>query len=234
MTSKKKWFGYRLHLIIDATYELPVAYELTKASEGEPTVAKRLIQALFDSRAKSCHYLLADRGYDGAPLLNKIESKAIIPIIDIKNQWKIDTPTKQYRDTDLVYTYNGEVSYVDERGKEIALIYKGYDKVTDSLRYGFKPQHKDSRIFRIKREEDRRIFNKVARSSHKFKRIYKKRTAIERVNGRLDRDFLFETHTIRGKKKMNLFVTMAFLVMLAFAKRRIQENQLDHLNAWVA
>ena len=173
-----------------------------------------------DAQLKSCNYLLADRGYDGGPLLDEIESRDIIPIIDIKNQWKKEGPTKQYRDTDLTYTYNGKVFYVDERGQEVALVYKGYDSATDSLRYGFKPQHQDSRIFRIKREDNRRVFNKVARNSHKFKRLYKKRTAIERVNGRLDRDFLFEQHTIRGEKKMNLFVTMASLVMLAFAKRK--------------
>jgi len=27
-----KWFGYKLHLVVDATYELPVAYKVTKAS----------------------------------------------------------------------------------------------------------------------------------------------------------------------------------------------------------
>jgi hypothetical protein len=70
-----------------------------------------------------------------------------------------------------------------KEGQEVALVYKGYDSATDSLRYGFKPQHQDSRIFRIKREDNRRVFNKVARNSHKFKRLYKKRTAIERVNG---------------------------------------------------
>ncbi|MGX7395691.1 transposase, partial [Carnobacterium mobile] len=207
ITKKKTWFGYRLHLIVDANYELPVAYEVTKASEGEPTVAKRLIKHFSTSQAKQCDYLLADRGYDGAPLLSLIESKEIIPIIDIKNQWDKDTLTKQYRDSDLIYTYNGAVSYVDGKGNEIKLAYKGYDKKTDSLRYGFKPQYQDNRLFRIKREEDRRIFNKVARDSFKFKRIYKKRTSIERVNGRIDRDYLFENHTIRGKKKLNLFVT---------------------------
>lgn len=37
-----KWFGYKLHLVVDATYELPVAYKVTKASglktlgEGTP------------------------------------------------------------------------------------------------------------------------------------------------------------------------------------------------------
>ncbi|KIO67721.1 hypothetical protein B4064_1952 [Caldibacillus thermoamylovorans] len=25
-----KWFGYRLHLVVDATYELPVTFKVTK------------------------------------------------------------------------------------------------------------------------------------------------------------------------------------------------------------
>ena len=77
--------------------------------------------------------------HDGAPLLSLIESKNIIPVIDIKNQWDKDTLTQQYRDTDLIYTYNGAVSYVDEKGNEIKLAYMGHDKKTDCLRYGFKP-----------------------------------------------------------------------------------------------
>ncbi|BAX68163.1 transposase [Latilactobacillus sakei] len=154
ITKKKTWFGYRLHLIVDANYELSVAYEVTKASEGEPTVAKRLIKQFSTSQTKQCDYLLADRGYDGAPLLSLIESKNIIPVIDIKNQWDKDTLTQQYRDTDLIYTYNGAVSYVDEKGNEIKLAYMGHDKKTDCLRYGFKSQYQDNRLFRIKCEED--------------------------------------------------------------------------------
>jgi len=30
-----KWFGYKLHLIVDAKYELPVAWEVTKANEAD-------------------------------------------------------------------------------------------------------------------------------------------------------------------------------------------------------
>jgi hypothetical protein len=31
----KTWFGYKLHLIVDAKYELPVAFSVTKASRSE-------------------------------------------------------------------------------------------------------------------------------------------------------------------------------------------------------
>ncbi len=33
------WFGYTLHLLVDATYELPVAWTVTKASTADTTEA---------------------------------------------------------------------------------------------------------------------------------------------------------------------------------------------------
>ena len=51
---------------------------------------------------------------------------------------------------------------------------------------------------RIGLEEDRRVFTPLARSSYAWKRAYAKRTAVERVNGRLDVSFGFERHFIRG------------------------------------
>ncbi|MBW2053885.1 MAG: transposase, partial [Deltaproteobacteria bacterium] len=31
----KSWFGFKLHLMVDADYELPVGYEVTKASVAD-------------------------------------------------------------------------------------------------------------------------------------------------------------------------------------------------------
>ncbi|HFI0186192.1 TPA: transposase, partial [Streptococcus suis] len=95
------------------------------------------------------------------------------------------------------------------------------------------PHYQDNRIFRLKRSVEPIIFNQVARDSKKFKRLYKKRTAVERVNGRLDRDFRFETHTIRGLKKMSLAVAMSFLVMIGFALRKAKSGTRTHLASWV-
>ena len=61
----------------------------------------------------------------------------------------------------------------------------------------------------------------MARDSKKWKRLYKKRTSIERVNGRIDRDFQFEKHTIRGLEKMKMFLTVTFIIQLASAKAKI-------------
>lgn len=230
--SMEKHYGYRCHLVVDATYELPVAWEVTTASEGEPTVAKRLIRNMRQTTMERAEYLMADRGYSGIPLQNLIEEATIIPIIDHPHKWKEDE-TRQYLDTDVTYNQSGEVFWVDDKGKAIQLIYKGYDKSCDSLRYGFHPRYQDNRIFRLKRSVEPIIFNQVARDSQKFKRLYKKRTAVERVNGRIDRDFRFEKHTIRGLKKMSLAIAMSFLVMVGFALAKLKQGQNTHLASWV-
>ena len=228
----KKWFGFRLHLIADATYEIPVAYTVTKASNSEQTETKKLLEKIGKTHKEwleRCRYFLGDKGYDSSKIIQQLEGKGITPIIDIRNCWKDGEETHQYRETNLVYNYKGTVWYIEEDGSRTELLYRGYDKSTDSLRYGFKPQKHDKRIFRIKCEEDRRIFTPVARSSHKWRRLYKKRTGIERINGRIDRDYQFERHTIRGLPKMTMFLTVTFLIYMAMAKSKIERGQTKNL-----
>jgi transposase len=44
-----KWFGYKLHLVVDANYELPVAFEVTKASASEVKKAHEIIDNLNEN-----------------------------------------------------------------------------------------------------------------------------------------------------------------------------------------
>ena len=230
-TKTVKWFGFRLHLIADAAYELPVAYTVTKASVSEVKETEKLLKEIKKKKPQEiqkCRYFLADRGYDSTDLIEWLETEDIAPVIDIRNMWQGDE-TKQFRDTDLVYSFDGKVYYVDEKGKQIELLYKGYDKSRNSSRYGFHPKYGDSRIFRIPLETDKRIFTRVARNSKKWKRLYAMRSGIERMNGRIDRDFKFEKHTIRGLEKMEMFLTVTFLVSLALAKGKIEKGTKEGL-----
>lgn len=231
-TKSIKWFGFRLHLIADATYEIPVAFEVTKASNSEKTEAEKLLKAIKKETPEMldiCSCFMGDKGYDSTKLIELLEEEGIIPVIDICNKWKDGEETHQYRNTDLVYNYKGDVWYVDKKGEKIQMSYKGYDKSTDSLRYGFPPQRHDKRIFRIKCSEDRRIFTPVARDSHKWKRLYNMRSGIERINGRIDRDYKFEDHTIRGLSKMKMFLTVTFLVYMGLAKAKLEMGQKKNL-----
>ena len=76
-------------------------------------------------------------------------------------------------------------------------------------------------------KENERIFVPVARCSYKWKKLYKKRTSVERVNSRVDHVFCFEKHFIKGQKKMKLRLSLAFCVMLAMAIGKIKDNKLN-------
>jgi len=63
---------------------------------------------------------------------------------------------------------------------------------------------------------------------------YNRRTAVERVNSRLDTSFGFELHTIRGMAKMKLRCGLALCVMLVMALGRIKENQAEKMRSLVS
>lgn len=86
---------------------------------------------------------------------------------------------------------------------------------------------------RIPLETDRRIFVPIARSSYKWQRLYNGRTAVERVNSRIDVSFGFEHHFIRGKAKMTLRVGLALIVMLSMALARIKRDQMEDMRSLV-
>ena len=148
-----------------------------------------------------------------------MKSREINPIIDIRNMWKNGEKTKQYKGTDIVYNAYGEVFFIDKKVEQHKMRYEGYDKQKKCLRYSH-----NSKIYKIYISYDERIFLPIARDSKKFKEIYKGRTTVERINGRLDRDYMFEDHQIRGLKKMNLMVSIAMIVMNGMAVGKVESN----------
>ena len=86
---------------------------------------------------------------------------------------------------------------------------------------------------RIHLSEDRRIFTPVARSSYRWDELYQQRTAVERLNSRLDVSFGFERHFVRGLEKMKVKAGLALSVMLAMAAGSIKEDRLDQMRSLV-
>jgi hypothetical protein len=247
----KSWFGYKLHLIVDANYELPVAFEVTKASTNEIPEGKKLIKQLDDKHPGilgRCEYLAADKGLDDTELNVMLwEQHGIKPLIDIRNCWQDGEKTRQVEGTrNVVYDYQGTVSCYDMRlGYRKPMAYAGFEAERGTLKYrcparhyGCKCHWKDQcpikGAVRIKLDEDRRVFTPLARSSYKWKDQYKKRTAVERVNSRLDGPLGFERHFIRGRAKMKLRMSMAMTVMLTMAFGRIKQNQHEQMRRLVA
>lgn len=248
-----KWFGYRLHLIVDADYELPVAFELTKASTSEVKQAHKMIEELdrkHPELIEKCETMVADRGYDDTKLYVKLwDNYGIKPVIDIRNMWKDGEKTRQLEDYEnVVYNYKGNVYCVCmETDVKREMCVGGFEKdrkkhgtlrkFCPAKQYGIECKYMDKcqvkQGIRIDIDLDRRIFTPIDRASYKWERTYDKRPSVERVNSRLDESFGFEKHYIRGLKKMKVRCGIALCVMLAMAVGRIKEKQADKMRSLV-
>lgn len=245
-----KWFGYKLHLIVDATYELPVKFSVTKASEPDINEAHRLIDQIAAQQLdmlNTAEILTADKAYDDTKLITKCwEEYQIKPVIDIRNMWKDPDKTRLLEGREnVVYNYKGNVyCFCPATGKQREMCNGGFEKDRDTLKklcpakqFGIECEGAEqcpvSQGIRISLSEDRRIFTPIDRASYKWDKEYDHRTAVERVNSRLDVSFGFELHTIRGMAKMKLRCGLALCVMLAMALGRIRENQSDKMRSLV-
>ena len=260
----KNWFGYKLHLIVDADYELPVAYEVTKASAPDCPQLLPMVEQL--DQAHPCllddaPFFSGDKGYDSKDNNRALwDTYGIKPIIDIRNTWQEEPHLPRQLDPEQVdtifHTEGGQVlcrnrdDQADERDNYSAMAFEGFEADRECLKYrcpaaakGIECTQRDlcnggchtehGRIVRIPLDTDRRIFTPQARHSKTWQNEYKHRSAVERVNSRIDLSFGFERHFIRGLKKMRLRLGLALVVMLAMAVGRIRANQQDDLRSLV-
>jgi len=245
-----KWFGYKLHLVVDATYELPVAYKVTKASASDIKEGHALLEQMEQRQPeilKIAETLAGDKGYDDSKLIEKCWDKyQIKPVIDIRNLWKDGEETRQLAEKEnVVYNYKGKVyCYCPKTGSRREMVSGGLEKDRNTLKklcpakyYGRECKGREecqvAQGIRIPLSEDRRIFTPIDRASQKWDKEYDKRTSVERVNSRIDVSFGFELHTIRGMAKMQVRCGLALCVMLAMALGRVKEKQADKIRSLV-
>lgn len=247
-----KWFGYKIHLLVDTKYEMPIGYEVTRASESDTKHLLPLVEDLEEKHPQihgDVDTAATDKGYDSEENCRRLyDEHGIKPVIDIRRMWR-DKETKLldpgYADN-IVYDEVGAVYCIcPKTGEQRPMAYGGFEKDRMALKYicpvrayGLTCSGADQcghamKSERISLEIDRRIFTPVARSSYAWERRYKGRTAVERVNSRLDVSFGFEKHFIRGQKKMELRVGLALCVMLAMAVGRIKEKDQELMRSFV-
>jgi len=227
--------------------ELPALVE--QLAEQQPWLVERT------------QYLSADKGYDSKENNQELWDRyGIKPVIDIRDTWQEERelPRSLYpqRVDTIFHTEGGEVlcRYQDtavEADNYARMTFQGFEADRECLKYRCPAQAQGltctqrhlcygagevgayGRIVRIPLETERRTFTPVARASYAWEREYRHRTAVERVNSRLDTSFGYEQHFIRGLGKMRLRMDLTMLVMLAMAVGRIQAEQPEQLRSLV-
>jgi len=229
------WFGYKLHLVIDALYELPMGWVLTPANESDMSQMKPLLEKIgADQEQTRPEVVIADKGYDSQENLNFIyrDCKAT-PII----------PIRERKDAQLPDICNVQGTPLCSCG--LALVYWGKDGNYLKYRcpYALGKAECKSRfrctsssygyVLKLPIAGDVRRHPPLPRESQKWKRLYKMRTAVERVNSRVKELLGLGQLTLRGIMKVTVRSGLSLLIMLAAAVSMVKEQRLKELRSLV-
>ena len=227
---KARFLGYKAHVVSDAVYGIPLHMVLRPANEHETTHFAEDLDATLERHPwLKPKYVLADKGYDSLSNFEHTVKRGINPIIAVRRPPK-DAKTGR-RLFDGTYTEDGLPLCLG--GKP--MIYLGTDP--DGAHYFRCPprgcplkhkvdwssycnsQHSEKPVGKLLR-----IIGIVPRFGRAWKRIYKKRTEIERWFSSAKRSRLFDSHQLLRMEKINLHVNMSMLAWLLTALARLKAD----------
>lgn len=146
----KWWFGYKLHLVVDANYELPIAFEVTEAHVSESMRLMPLVDEIQEKHSDlhaRAEEMSADKGYDsGKHKTDLYEKHAMVPVIDTRDlqkakgrqTWLPLDPT--HHDT-VYYDGTGQVACkvdpfeADDEKAFAPMQYMGFEKDRETLKF---------------------------------------------------------------------------------------------------
>jgi len=248
VTKVVEWFGFKLHLLVDVKHEVVLAYEITdtKAGDGEtlPTVLEQAEANLPPDRIETLAY---DKAADNDEVHKILSRKRIKPLIQMRSLWEID-PERMLPGHDgtsnVVYTEDGSIYCYDKVSDPPVrhpMSYIGYEPERQTLKYRCPAKHEGwecpmsticnagksyGKTVRVPTAVDPRRFPALPRATKKFERMYKGRTAVERVNARLKIFWGADDGNLVGARRfvahvgVVLAVHAAFATLLAMAPRR--------------
>ena len=248
VTQVVEWFGFKLHLIVDVKHEVVLSYEITdtKAGDGE-TLPVILGQAEANLPADRIETLAYDKAADSDAVHELLSGKGITPLIRMRGLWQED-PERMLPGHDgssnVVYTEDGTIYCYDKVSDPPVrhkMSYIGHEPGRETLKYRCPARHEGwecpmsaecnagksyGKTVRVPRDVEPRRFPALPRATKKFERMYKGRTAVERVNARLKVFWGVDDGNLTGSRRfvaqvgVVLAVHAVFATLLASAPRR--------------
>ena len=225
----KEWtFGYKVHMVADVNYGVPLAQIVTTASQNDFHMLPKVVQ-----RSLSAHdwfqpaVVIADKGYDSLANHTWLDGRGIIPIIHLRKAQKGDLHEGIYTNKG-VPTCMGQVPMEFSRSDpDLGRLYRCRSQGCELLKSkkgGIR--HCDDAVWEDPKRNIR-LFGVVRRDGPEWAAYYSKRQAIERVFKSMKQSRRLTRHCIRGFLPFQLHGTISTLVYQATALVRVLEGDLD-------
>lgn len=253
VTEVLEWFGYKLHVLCDTRHEVALAYRITPASRADNEHLDPLVQEakenLPEERIESLAY---DKACDDGAVHAMLKDHGIRPVIQQRSMWE-DKESRVLEGAgvgNVCYDEAGTLYCYDILSDPVVahrMAYIGHEPSRGTLKYRCPAEHESWRCpssrrcnkgkrygmtVRVKQEMDLRRFPPIPRATKKFERLYKGRSAVERVNARLKVFWGVDDGNVAGGASFHANVGIVMVVhiglatLLAKARRRDPKRRL--------
>jgi len=260
LLKENRFLGFKLHVIVDAKYEIPLIFKVTPGNVNDSTQLLPLMEKLQKDNPellKRVRHVLADRGYDSRENNRELVNRyRVIPLIESRRLWKDKEPRPLRTDRvdNIMYDEHGNLYCVDPITEQIKrMVPMGYEKKRAALKYrcpaaayglecigkkacmqNYKGKSSFGRVVRVPIKTDERVFTPVLRDSIKWERIYKGRSSVERVNSRMKNILNLDSRNFRNLPNMELKAALSILAMVAMFLARLKRKDIKHLRSFYA
>jgi Transposase DDE domain len=239
VTKVVEWFGYKFHLLVDVRHEVTLAYRVTSTKTGDnealPDLLAQAQANLPKGRIKTVAY---DKAADDGEVHDVLHEAGVKPLIQIRALWK-EEPERLLPghdgDSNVVYDEAGTVYCYDKVSDPPVrrpMAYIGHEASRGTLKYRCPAMHEGfecpmakicnegksyGKTVRVKEAIDLRRFPPIPRATKLFERLYKGRTAVERVNGRMKIYWGVDDGNITGATRFHAYVGAVLVVHVGMA-----------------
>lgn len=198
------YYGYKLHMAVDAATDLPLAWTVETASESEAKFAIPLLDEVIE-RGFSVHSAAMDKGYDGSPIYDACEDRNVRPIIPLKETAAVKRG-----------------GHNPPRCKHGVWQFAGADYKRGASKWRC-PEGKCSPASVWKKAD--RLFPLVPRYTKRWKGLYCGRASVEREFGRLKNEWGLTPLRVRRIERVKLHADLTILTKLAYELAKVRNSQ---------
>lgn len=203
------WFGYKAHLAVGTKSQYILQSLLSSGNLNDGKAAIPLLKGIHERvQLSTLRYETLDAGYDYEPIYEQIHRMGHQSVIAYN---KRNEPEPEGFDKHFAPTCFREHSYR----------YDSFDPKYETLKYTRPKECKDcplaneglcQKIYKVKITTDLRKYTAPARGSKAWKTVFKRRTAVERVNAYLKLYFQLDNVRYRTGKRAKVHFDLVTLV----------------------
>lgn len=205
-----KWFGYKLHIVADAHSELPLSILVTPANKYDSEIATKILDKFINDYKSiiNSKNVIADEGYDSKNNFEYITHKMLSQPIIALNQRGTYAPYEGLDENmnpvcsmgySLVY-WGKDGDYLKYRCIHVCgkVNCPQGSKWCSNSNYGY--------CLKINYKSENRYYTYPPRHTEQYKKLFNKRTSVERVNSRLKQHLNVNNQRSAGIKRYLLHV----------------------------